>query len=84
MTTTRVAALIGVMFGVGMTVVTARSAVWRKGYDLGRRQEALRRTDIRATWLQAEVMGLRSPAQLVDHLSSEKQKFVAWTQVTHE
>ena len=84
MTTGRLVALIGVMFGVGMMVVAVQNAVWMKAYDLGRRHDAFTRTDVRATWLEAEVRGLSSPAKLVDRLSNGKQKFVAWTQMTHE
>ena len=84
MTTRRLAALIGVMFVVGMAMVAVQNAVWVKAYDLGRRNDVLTRTDIRATWLESEVMGLRSPATLIDRLSNDKQKFVAWTQMTHE
>ena len=84
MTTGRLAALIGVMFGVGMMMVAIQNAMWVKAYDLGRRNDAFTRTDIRATWLATEVMGLNSPATLVDRLSNDKQKFVAWTPMTHE
>ena len=84
MTTRRLAALIGVMFVVGMAMVAVQNAVWVKAYDLGRRHDAWNRADIRATWLETEVLGLRSPAKLADRLSDDKQKLKAWTQVTHE
>ncbi len=84
MTTRRLAALIGVMFGIGMTVVAVQNAMWVKAYDLGRRNDTLSRTDVRTTWLETEVLGLSSPATLVDRVSNDKQKFVAWTQVMHE
>jgi hypothetical protein len=58
--------------------------VWIKAYDLGRRNAAFIRTDVRATWLETEVLGLSSPAKLVDRLSNDTQKLVAWTRVRHE
>ena len=79
MTTRRIGILIGVMLCVGMSVVAVRSAVWMTAYELGRRQDALSRTDLRSTWLQAQVLSMRSPAMLVAQLSNDKQKLVAWS-----
>jgi hypothetical protein len=79
----RLAALIGALWCVGIAVVAARSAVWMKAYELGRRQDALSRTDVRTTWLKAEVLGLRSPATLVSRLSNDTHKLVAWSSLSH-
>ena len=79
MSTTRLAALVGLMLVVGMAVISVRSAVWVQAYELGRRQELLSRTDVRSTWLEAEVLGLRSPAALVHGWSDRGEKFVAWS-----
>ena len=83
MTTTRLAALIGAMWCIGIMVVAVRSAVWREAYELGRRQDALSRTDVRATWLETKVLRLRSPSTLVEQLSTDTQQLVAWSSLVH-
>jgi hypothetical protein len=79
MTFSRWMILIAALVGVGCLEVAQRSALVRSGYAVAERQRAVEAHDAAVTWLNAQVIGLSSPAHLAQVAQQRRLKLVAWS-----
>ena len=73
------AALIAVMTVVGLLKVWQQTSVALSAYELGRRQAQAHTLENETLWLNAQVVGLRSPSSLAQAMHQQKVRLVAWS-----
>ena len=73
------AALIAVMTGVGLLKVWQQTSIALCAYELGRRQAQVHTLENETLWLNAQVVGLRSPSSLAHAMNQQKVRLVAWS-----
>jgi len=71
--------LIAVLIGLGCLEVAQRSALVTSGYAVAERQRAVDERDAAVSWLNAQVIGLSSPAHLAQVAQQRRLKLVAWS-----
>lgn len=73
----RIALLIGIMVLVGAVRVSQQTALRLRAYALGRQQRQLATLENESLWLNAQVIGLQSPARLAATMQAEHRQLVA-------
>ncbi len=71
--------LIAVLVGLGCLEVAQRSAMVAEGYAVAERQHAVNERTAAVSWLNAQVIGLSSPAHLAHVAQERRLKLVAWS-----
>lgn len=79
MQVTRWMMAIGVVVGLGLLQVSQRHAVILKGYALGERLKRVHDQETQLLWLNARVIGLRSPVHLAQAAQDQRLKLVGWS-----
>ena len=77
-------ALIAIVVGLGCLQVAQRNAILLKGYAIGTRMGSLHAQETDLSWLNAQVVGLHSPAHLARVAQERRLTFVAWSRLAHE
>ena len=76
--------LIAMVVGLGCLQVAQRNAILLKGYVIGTRMDSLHAEETDLSWLNAQVVGLSSPAHLARVAQERRLTFVAWSRLAHE
>ena len=82
MTIPRWLLLIAVMVGVGAVQVSQHNALWLQGYAVGKQTQRIHALEGDVSWLNAQVIGLASPARLADVAQERHLNLVAWATLT--
>lgn len=73
--------LLALLVGVGTLRVAQQTMVCLKGYAVGERLRHLHEGEVALALLDAEVIGLRSPAHLADAARERQLTLVAWSRI---
>jgi hypothetical protein len=73
--------LISMIVGFGSLRVAQQNAIVRKSYVVGERIERIHTVENDLAWLNAQVVGLTSPARLAHVAEERRLKLVAWSAI---
>jgi len=73
--------LIGLMAGLGLTKAATQSALWLKSYECGQRYVELHELENDTVWLKTQLVGLQSPAHLIEVMKEQRLQLVAWSEL---
>ena len=73
--------LVAFVTGIGCLQVSQRTAIVLSGYAVGQRMSRVHAQETDVSWLNANVVGLASPAHLAQVAQEKHLKLVAWSTV---
>ena len=73
--------LVALVTGIGCLQVSQRTAIVLSGYAVGERMQRVHAQETDVSWLNANVVGLASPARLAHAAQERHLKLVAWSTV---
>ena len=73
--------LVALVTGIGCLQVSQRTAIVLSGYAVGERMQRVHAQETDVSWLNANVVGLASPARLAQAAQERHLKLVAWSTV---
>ena len=82
MTIPRWLLLIAIMVGIGGAQVAQHNALWLQGYAVGTQMQQVHAMEGDVSWLNAQVIGLASPARLANVAQEKHLDLVAWAALT--
>ena len=73
--------LVALVTGIGCLQVSQRTAIVLSGYAVGDRMQRVHAQETDVSWLNANVIGLASPARLAQVAQEKHLTLVAWSTV---